>query len=95
MRIAMFVDCYHPIINGVTTSVQLLALALRDRGHEVLVFAPEVAGYADSEPWVRRFASLTFPLHREERFSLPWPTAHLSEALRFAPDVVHLHTPWG
>lgn len=94
MRVAMFADCYHPIINGVSTSIQLLARSLQDGGHEVLLFVPDVPGHADGEPWVRRFASVPFPLHAEDRVSFPWPLANLQEAVRFAPDVVHLHTPF-
>ncbi|NMA26290.1 MAG: glycosyltransferase family 4 protein [Burkholderiales bacterium] len=94
MRIAMFADCYHPIINGVTTSIQLLLQALTQAGHEVRLFAPAVSGYRDSEPWVRRFASLRFPLHPEERVGLPIPLGHVREALAFRPDLVHLHTPF-
>lgn len=94
MRVAMFADCYHPVINGVTTSIELLGRALREEGHEVLLFAPGVPGYRDAEPHVRRFASVVFPLHPEERVSFPWPWAHLQEAIRFRPDVVHIHTPF-
>jgi glycosyltransferase involved in cell wall biosynthesis len=94
MKIAMFADCYHPIVNGVTTSIQLLLQALTQAGHEVRLFAPAVPGYRDSQPWVRRFASVQFPLHPEERVSLPIPLRHVREALAFGPDVVHLHTPF-
>ncbi len=94
MRVAMFSDCYHPIVNGVTTSIQLLASALRRAGHQVRLFAPSVPGHSDAEAWVRRFSSFTFPLHPEERVSLPWPAVNFLEASRFAPHVVHLHTPF-
>ncbi len=94
MRIAMFADCYHPIVNGVTTSIQLQLQALTQAGHHVRLFAPAVPGYQDSEPWVRRFSSVQFPLYPEERVSLPIPLGHLREALAFNPDVVHLHTPF-
>jgi len=94
MRIAMFADCYHPIVNGVTTSIHLQVQALTQAGHDVRLFAPAVPGYRDSETWVRRFASVRFPLHPEERVSFPLPLGHLREALAFNPDVVHLHTPF-
>lgn len=94
MRIAMFADCYHPIVNGVTTSIQLQIEFLKQAGHQVRLFAPAVPGYRDSDPCVRRFASVRFPLHPEERFSFPVPMAHLREALEFKPDLVHLHTPF-
>ena len=94
MRIAIFSDSYHPVINGVTTSIRLLVQALREAGHEALLLAPEVPGYREQEPWVRRLASVRFPLHPQDRVSLPWPVAHLREALAFDPEVVHLHTPF-
>ena len=39
MNIAIITDTYFPDINGVTSSIYTLALALRKRGHRVYIFA--------------------------------------------------------
>lgn len=41
MKIAMMTNNYKPFIGGVPISVERLAKGLRDRGHEVYIFAPE------------------------------------------------------
>ena len=38
MRIGMFTDNYSPLINGVVTSIQMLAKGLQAYGHEVFIF---------------------------------------------------------
>ena len=37
MRIGLFTDTYPPYINGVSTSVHMLKIALENLGHEVFV----------------------------------------------------------
>ena len=34
MRVAMVADCYHPVINGVVTSVSCLVQALESQGYD-------------------------------------------------------------
>ncbi|MGN0422951.1 MAG: glycosyltransferase [Lachnospiraceae bacterium] len=41
MKIAMMTNNYKPFVGGVPVSVERLACGLRERGHEVCVFAPE------------------------------------------------------
>lgn len=40
MRIAMMTNNYKPVVGGVPVSVERLSAALRERGHEVTIFAP-------------------------------------------------------
>lgn len=94
MRIALFADCYHPVINGVVTSIESLYRGLRAAGHEVRLFVPSAPGWQETDPGIRRFASVTFPFHREERFSWPWPVGHFRDLAGFGAQVVHLHTPF-
>ena len=90
VRIAQFVDCFAPRINGVTTSVQLLAQALREAGHEVVVFTPSYPEGQRQDPGVARFRAVRAPFQPEDRCSFPWPARWWTE--RF--DVVHVHTPF-
>ena len=93
MRIALVTDCYKPVINGVVTSVGIQANALRQAGHEVQIFAPNHEE-APPEEEVTWFASRPFWLHKEERFTYPWPPASLKRLWSKPFDVVHIQTPF-
>lgn len=90
----MFTDCYLPTINGVVTSLSLCAAALRDLGHEVFVFSPQVHGYADQEKDSFRFAAFRFPFHKEEWVAIPFPRQTMKAVSTLDLDVYHLHTPF-
>ena len=91
LKIGLFSDTYAPQINGVVTVIQTMRRLLDELGHEVLIFAPT---YADAKPeeGVYRFASFTYPFHKESRVVIPYKrrTSAVFEAL----DVVHSHTPF-
>ncbi|MEW6282741.1 MAG: glycosyltransferase, partial [Candidatus Eremiobacterota bacterium] len=94
MRIAMFTDCYHPVINGVVTSISLLKKALEEEGHEVLLFTHDYPGFEEREPNVYRFRSVHFPLMKENRFTFPWPLGPVGMLARRRVEAVHIHTPF-
>ncbi|MGE5529212.1 MAG: glycosyltransferase [Patescibacteria group bacterium] len=94
MRIAVYTNCYKPIINGVVNAIALYRQGLLGRGHEVLVVAPDYYGYRDHEPGILRYPSVD--LTRAIRFpvSIPW-SPRISRAVRdFHPDIVHAHHPF-
>jgi 1,2-diacylglycerol 3-alpha-glucosyltransferase len=41
MKIAMMVDAHHPVRDGVVAAIDILRKELKDRGHEVLLIAPD------------------------------------------------------
>ncbi len=98
MRIAIVTESFPPDVNGVAHSVVRVAEHLVRRGHQPLVIAPKagatvrrVAGARDYP--VVRIASLPMPGYRTFRLGLP--SRRLTEALvGFAPDVVHLASPF-
>ena len=49
LKIAMFTNNYFPVIGGVPISIQRLSKALRKRGHEVKIFAPEYKNKSQNE----------------------------------------------
>lgn len=59
MKIAMFTNNYKPYIGGVPISIEHLAQALRNRGHQVYVFAPTYKEQ-EEEAYVIRYPS--FPV---------------------------------
>lgn len=105
MRVLIATESYLPYLSGVTVSVDALARGLGARGHEVLVLAPRPAddaalpatgspGPAPRHAWLPSY-QLPFLVPPLYRMPLPHPgSAALLEARRFAPDVVHAHSPF-
>lgn len=97
MRIAMFTNNYKPYIGGVPVSIEHLAAALRQRGHEVYVFAPSYTGKkaaecGEDEKYVIRYPS--FPV---KIAGAPVPdvlTGLFKKKVReLEIDVIHVHHP--
>ena len=90
MRVAIVTESFLPSTNGVTTSVCRVADRLRAEGHEALIVAPSPApptynGYAVH-------AARSFPVRQ---FQVGLPTGEIESVLaRFAPDVVHVASPF-
>lgn len=95
LRVAMFTDCYTPIINGVVSSILALKTALERAGQTVDIYCPHAPGELPGpEPGVYRFASSRFVFQPEQRFTWPWPRRPLREFASRHYDVTHLHTPF-
>lgn len=94
MNILMLTNTYLPHIGGVARSVSGLVEGLMQRGHRVLVIAPEFPGAEETEGHVFRVAALQ--QFAGSDFSVPLPlTWQLSDAIdEFAPDLVHTHHPF-
>jgi 1,2-diacylglycerol 3-alpha-glucosyltransferase len=96
MRIAIFTECYRPIVNGVVVSVETFAAELTKQGHEVHIYAPAYPGYRDSERSVHRLLSVTPPTRPRYPLAVP----HLGGLLlrqvyaAHAPDIVHAQHPF-
>ena len=90
----MFTNTFSPHVGGVARSVSGLAQGLRDRGHRVLVVAPEFPAMPDREEHVIRIPALQQFAGTD--FSVPIPASRsLDEDLEaFAPDIVHSHHPF-
>lgn len=94
MNIAIFTECYHPIINGVIVSIDTYVKELKRLGCSVYIFAPSSPNYKDKEDYVLRFSSLTYPVPVEYRFPLPLPRKLLSKIKSLNIDIVHTQTPF-
>ncbi len=90
----MFSNTYLPHVGGVARSVSGLVRGLRDKGHKVLVIAPEFDGAEhDDQDTIRIPAVTNFSA---SDFSIPIP---LSRKIRrkvreFNPDIIHSHHPF-
>jgi glycosyltransferase involved in cell wall biosynthesis len=96
VRIACFTDTYLPEINGVVTSIESHTRLLAERGHELVIYAPKYRAYGDDPPpgvRVERYPSFSFISNKATRVALPSIASVIANLYRFAPDVVHVHTP--
>ena len=96
MRVALVAESFLPHMNGVTHSVLQMIRHLERRGHETLVVAPDAGGAAQPAPSGRTalVPSLPMPAYPDVRVSYP-TTGRIVGVLReFAPDVVHLASPF-
>ncbi len=96
LRVGLFSESFHPVQNGVTTSVLTLVAGLRARQHRVWVFAPAHQRQRGPEANVLRFPSFVSSFNREYPLAYPFLprlalSAHFS---RLRMDVVHTHTPF-
>jgi 1,2-diacylglycerol 3-alpha-glucosyltransferase len=95
MRIALFTECYRPIVNGVVVSVVTFTGELRKLGHEVLIVAPAYPGYRDEEPDVYRIPSISPPTNPRYPLAIPYTGGRLAPVFRERPpDVIHVQHPF-
>ncbi|HBD13276.1 MAG TPA: glycosyl transferase family 1, partial [Porticoccaceae bacterium] len=94
MNIVMLSNTYRPHVGGVARSVESFANEFRNRGHRVLVVAPEFHNQPDRENDVLRIPALQN--FNGSDFSVVLPVSGLlnEELNRFQPDIVHAHHPF-
>lgn len=94
MRIAIFTNCYHPLVNGVVGAVSLLRKGFKELGHEVDIFAPKFDDYVDEEPGIYRYPAVD--LTRKVKYPIAVPySPKISKALRNLEfDIIHSHHPF-
>ncbi|MEK4008031.1 glycosyltransferase family 4 protein [Paenibacillus sp. FSL H3-0333] len=94
MRLALFTDTFLPQTNGVARTLGRLTSHLHRRGIEHLLFTPKSAPESSYPDPVRPVASIPFFLYPECRLALPGMSSMQSELAAFAPDLLHLATPF-
>jgi phosphatidylinositol alpha 1,6-mannosyltransferase len=94
VRVVIVTETFLPQVNGVTNSVLRVVEHLLDRGHDVLVIAPGLAGPAQyrGAPVVR-IPAVDLPVVNSLPIGLPTRTV-LTAMAAFGPDVVHLASPF-
>ena len=85
--IALFSECFTPIVNGVTASIVALRAGLEPAGARVTIVAPHGA------PPVVRLPSLPLPTSTGYRLILPYLSRATRERLRDVA-LVHAHSPF-
>jgi 1,2-diacylglycerol 3-alpha-glucosyltransferase len=95
MRVALFTECYHPIVNGVVVSVSIFARELAKQGHDVHIYAPAYSGHRDVEPNVHRLYSLPSPRSLHYPLAIPFGTTFVDRTFTdHPPDLLHANHPF-
>lgn len=80
MKIALVTDAWHPQVNGVVRTLDMVIGLLRDRGHEILVISPD------------QFRSIPAPGYREICLAFARAQTIGQRIEAFGADAVHLAT---
>lgn len=95
MKVAVFTDTFVPQVNGVVNAVRNFDMMLTGRGHRVKVFTagknPSAFSLDGAE--VYKYRAFTFLPYPEFEYSVD-VVRPVRDAVRFAPDLVHAHTPF-
>jgi len=94
MHIGFFTEAYVPQLNGVATSLEVLASEIEKYGHCVNIFAPAMGSYIDLRPRVYRIPSLLAVKDPPLWMATPVSTKVLTEIPKLRLDTVHIHTPF-
>ncbi|CAN1490700.1 RfaG Glycosyltransferase [Fimbriimonadaceae bacterium] len=94
LRIAVFSDSALPLINGVSVSVAALVEELRDRGHDVDLYANRFPGFVETHPNNVRFNAVEIPFWRGYPVTMPPLATQLRRFRERTYDIVHTHTPF-
>jgi 1,2-diacylglycerol 3-alpha-glucosyltransferase len=96
LRVAIFTDSFLPQINGVVTSIIKLAENLADRGHYVIIFAPEhrkTPRYRRRNIYVHLIPSVPAHFYQDFRWVAPYDYSMYRTLRKADVDVVHAMTP--
>lgn len=96
MKIAIFSDAYYPQINGVVTSINSIAQNMADRGHKVIIVAPNYRNLKEPEyPGVKviRVTSISASFYDDFRWTNPFSYATYKEIKDEQVDIIHFMTP--
>ncbi len=88
MKIALITDSFVEGRGGVSASVAALAGTLRQRGHQVTVYASAYPSQGFSDPAIVGLGSLHYERFPGGRVPLA-PIARVQELANLNPDVIH------
>jgi len=97
MNIALFLDCFIPMKNGVITSALQLKEGLEKKGHHVVVVAVKVKGYKSNDPNILLFPQISLDFGSKQGFGLGLVNQKkLNKFLKeHKIDIIHTHTEFG
>ncbi|MFY9605600.1 MAG: glycosyltransferase [Thermoplasmata archaeon] len=90
MKIAMFADSFHPTVDGAVVAMEIAARGLENRGHEVIVLAPDSNKRVHSMRPVHYLPSIEFKTYPGYRIVVS-PSDMLEHLRKEKVDVIHSH----
>jgi len=94
VRVAIVTESFLPQVNGVTNSVLRVLEHLRRAGHQAVVLAPGAPPARSHGARVVALRSLPLPGYTQFRVGVTSTRTVTRELAAFAPDVVHLASPF-
>ncbi|WP_345790874.1 glycosyltransferase [Neobacillus drentensis] len=94
MRIAIFTDTFYPDINGVARTLKRLTDFLESQNITFKLFVPASPAEEPDAGHIHRSKSLSFFMYPECRIAFPNLYQLKSELQNFAPDLIHVATPF-
>ncbi|MEM4267451.1 MAG: glycosyltransferase [Candidatus Woesearchaeota archaeon] len=97
MRIAIFTDTFHPEVNGVVFSILNFSKILAERGHVIKIFAPrhkhDIPLKLPKNISIERHYSVPLATYKDVSIVFPNIFRIVRRIKRFAPDMIHIHSP--
>lgn len=93
MRIAIFTNNYLPNPYGVTQSIESFRKQFEKMGHEVFIFAPKWKGYADENPHVFRYPSISTNIKFKFPLAIPYSRRMDKIIEKLDLDIIHSQHP--
>jgi len=94
MRIGLFTDTYHPVVNGISFVIDITRQQLEAEGHEVFIFAPKPEiTYKESDDHVFRYPAVKGILWDDDMTSVFFPPREVKRIRELDLDVIHFFTP--
>lgn len=94
MKIGFFSDSYRPYMSGVVRSIEDFTRFLRQRGHEVYIFAPDYPDAGEDPENIFRFPSFPVVTNKSFRMAIPYTMGITDEVRALELDIIHSHTPF-
>jgi len=92
LRVGIFTECYHPVLNGVVISIETFRTELEKRGNDFFIFTTACPDYNERNPRVKRFpCMIPFP-PKGGRYPISWPRLANIEAQKISHlslDLIH------
>lgn len=94
MNIVYLTNTFTPHVGGVARSLEAFSSRLRERGHRVLVIAPEFPDMAPPEADLIRISAIQNFNASDFSVVLPIPKGLRDELINFEAEIVHSHHPF-
>lgn len=97
MNIALFLDSWAPMKNGVITSAQQLREGLEKLGHHVIIVTVRIDGYKVDDPNIILLPMIPFDFGSKQGFGLALANqSKINKLLKdHKIDIIHTHTEFG